>query len=69
MAILDGIGRSVACQHPSLKWAYLLIAMAVMIVGIAFLIGLFLLTPTVSDYADGRNRRRREVTHACLGTA
>jgi hypothetical protein len=40
-----------------------------MIVGIAFLIGLFLLTPTVSDYADGRNRRRREVTHACLGTA
>ena len=30
MATLDGIGRSMAGQHPSLKWAYLLIAMAMM---------------------------------------
>lgn len=32
MTTLDGIGRSMAGQHPSLKWAYLLIAMALMIV-------------------------------------
>ena len=32
MTTLDRIGRSMAGQHPSLKWAYLLIAMALMIV-------------------------------------
>jgi len=32
MTTLDGIDRSMAGQHPSLKWAYLLIAMALMIV-------------------------------------
>ena len=31
MATLDGIGRAMAGQHPSLKWAYLLIAAALMI--------------------------------------
>jgi hypothetical protein len=32
MATLEGISRSTTGQHPSLKWAYLLIAAALMIV-------------------------------------
>ena len=47
MATLDGIGRSMAGQHPSLKWAYLLIAMAMMIEMVVLVVGI-----TVGFLAD-----------------
>ena len=40
MATLDGIGRSMAGQHPSLKWAYLLIAAALMIEMVVLIVGI-----------------------------
>ena len=42
MATLDGIGRSMAGQHPSLKWAYILIAMALMIEMVVLIVGITL---------------------------
>lgn len=42
MATLDGIGRSMAGQHPSLKWAYMLIAMALMIEMVVLIVGITL---------------------------
>jgi hypothetical protein len=47
MATLDGISRSMAGQHPSLKWAYLLIAMALMIEMVVLIVGI-----TVGFLAD-----------------
>jgi hypothetical protein len=42
MAALDGIGRFMAGQHPSLKWAYLLIGMALMIEMVVLAVGITL---------------------------
>ena len=64
MATLDGIGRAMAGQHPSLKWAYLLIAAALMIEMIVLGVGL-----TVAFLADdyyGNTKAIRDADEAGL---
>ena len=64
MATLDGIGRAMAGQHPSLRWAYLLIAAALMIEMIVLGVGI-----TVAFLADdyyGNTKAIRDVDEAGL---
>jgi len=64
MATLDGIGRAMAGQHPSLKWAYLLIAAALMIEMIVLGVGI-----TVAFLADdyyGNTKAIRDAGEAGL---
>ena len=64
MATLDGIGRAMAGQHPSLKWAYLLIAAALMIEMIVLGVGI-----TVAFLADdyyGNTKAIRDADEAGL---
>ena len=64
MATLDGIGRAMAGQHPSLKWAYLLIAAALMIEMVVLGVGI-----TVAVLADdyyGNTKALRDAGEAGL---
>ena len=64
MATLDGIGRAMAGQHPSLKWAYLLIAAALMIEMVVLGVGI-----TVAVLADdyyGHTKALRDAGEAGL---
>ena len=64
MATLDGIGRAMAGQHPSLRWAYLLIAAALMIEMIVLGVGI-----TVAFLADdyyGNTKAIRDADEAGL---
>ena len=64
MATLDGIGRAMAGQHPSLKWAYLLIAAALMIEMVVLGVGI-----TVAFLADdyyGNTKAIRDADEAGL---
>lgn len=57
MATLDGIGRSVAGQSPSLKWAYLLIAASMMIMMVVLIAGI-VLGVLADDYYESTKAAR-----------
>ena len=57
MATLDGIGRAVAGQSPSLKWAYLLIAAALMIMMVVLVTGIVLAVLTDDYYGNTKALR------------
>ncbi|MDA1258530.1 MAG: hypothetical protein O3C10_11930 [Chloroflexi bacterium] len=57
MATLDGIGRAATGQHPALKWAYLLVAAALMIEMIVLIIGIVLGVLTDDYYSNSKALR------------
>lgn len=64
MATLDGIGRSVAGQHPSLKWVYLLIAAALMIEMVVLVVGI--VVGVLADDYYGNTKALRDAGEAGL---
>ena len=64
MATLDGIGRAVTGQHPSLKWAYLLIATALMIEMVVLIVGI--IAGVLADDYYGNTKALRDAGGAGL---